>query len=255
MSMRATLAGIGATSIVAGVLTAIAFELWFDQVLVFPAGPRFEPIGLVSYAAGAYVATRVGGWRGVAGFAVFVAIAFGYKLLFWLFRGTPAPDLDFFVGPAWAFEGVALGVVLGRLWRIGTPPVAMLWAAGAYTIGRVIWAAIHDVIFASTWTGGTRPSSMDWLDLSGAIWGAGLGIVVGVLYGPRLTRWQIVIVAVSSSLASGVIVAHQGAVLWGEGTTWFLSAATGVIGGIGFVLGAVWTRRRAQPSSLGFASP
>ena len=55
--MRATLAGVGAASIVGSVLTAIAFELWFDQVLVFPSGPpRFEPIGVVSYAAGSFAA-------------------------------------------------------------------------------------------------------------------------------------------------------------------------------------------------------
>ena len=47
--MRAALAGIGAMSLVNAVLSAIAFELYFDQVLVFPPGPpRFEPLGFMS---------------------------------------------------------------------------------------------------------------------------------------------------------------------------------------------------------------
>lgn len=254
--VRGTLAGIGAASIVGSVLTAIAFELWFQGVLVFPAGPpRFEPIGLASYTVGSLMAARLGGWRGVAGIGLFVAVAFGYKLFFWLLRAVDGPDLEFFVGPAWAFGGVAFGAVLALLRRGGAPLIPMLQSAGAYAIGRLAWAVIFDVIYAVTWTGGERPGWMDWVDLSGAVWSAGLGIVVGLWYGARLDRWEIATVAASAALVSAVIIAHQGAMAWGDEPTFFLGMASGVIGGIGIGLGAMWARLRAQPSSLEFAAP
>jgi len=254
--VRASLAGIGALSLVNAVLSAIAFELWFDQVLVFPAGPpRFEPIGLVSYAAGSFVATRLGGWRGLGGILLFVAIGFGHSLPFWFVRGFNGPDPDFFVGPAWALAGVMLGAALAVLMRPGVPWSAMLQAAGAYGLGRLVWGVIFDTVYGITWTGGGRPAWMDWLDLSGAIWSTGVGIAVGLLYGNRLTRVEVVIVAVGAALTSAVIVAHQGWMSWGDGPTFFLSMAGGVIGGIGILVGATVARLRGQTSSLGFASP
>ena len=254
--MRASLAGIGALSLVNAVLSAIAFELWFDQVLVFPAGPpRFEPIGLVSYAAGSFVATRLGGWRALGGILLFVAVGFGHSLPFWFVRGFNGPDPDFFVGPAWALAGVMLGAALAVLMRPGVPWSAMLQAAGAYGLGRLVWGVIFDTVYGITWTGGGRPAWMDWLDLSGAIWSTGVGIAVGLLYGNRLTRVEVVIVAVGAALTSAVIVAHQGWMSWGDGPTFFLSMAGGVIGGIGILVGATVARLRGQTSSLGFASP
>jgi len=254
--MRAALAGIGALSLVNAVLSAIAFELWFDQVLVFPPGPpRFEPIGLVSYAAGSFVATRLGGWRACVGILLFVAIGFGHSLPFWFVRGFNGPDLDFFVGPAWALAGVVLGTALGMWTRTGVRWTAMLQAAGAYGLGRLVWGMTFDLVYGITWTGGARPAWMDWLDLSSAVWGAGVGIAVGLLYGNRLTRLEVVIVALGAALTSAVIVAHQGAMSWGDGPTFFLSTASGVIGGIGILVGATVARLRGQTSSLGFASP
>ena len=254
--MRASLAGIGALSLVNAVLSAIAFELWFDQVLVFPAGPpRFEPIGLVSYAAGSFVATRLGGWRALGGILLFVAVGFGHSLPFWFVRGFNGPDPDFFVGPAWALAGVMLGAALAVLMRPGVPWSAMLQAAGAYGLGRLVWEVIFDTVYGITWTGGGRPAWMDWLDLSGAIWSTCVGIAVGLLYGNRLTRVEVVIVAVGAALTSAVIVAHQGWMSWGDGPTFFLSMAGGVIGGIGILVGATVARLRGQTSSLGFASP
>jgi hypothetical protein len=254
--MRATLAGIGALSLVNAVLSAIAFELWFDQVLVFPAGPpRFEPIGLVSYAAGSFVAMRLGGWRATGGILLFVAIGFGHSLPFWFVRGFNGPDLDFFVGPAWALGGVALGTALAFLRRTALPLTLMLQAAGAYGIGRLLWGVIFDLVYGITWTGGGRPEWMNWLDLSSAVWGAGVGIAVGLVYSDRLTRIEVAIVAVGAALTSAVIVAHQGAMVWGDGPTFFLSMASGVIGGIGILVGAALSRLRGQASSLGFASP
>jgi hypothetical protein len=254
--VRALLAGIGATSLVSALLTAIAFELYFDGVLVFPPGPaRFEPIGLVSYATGTFVAARLGGWRAAAGILIFVAVGFGHSLPFWFVRGFTGPDLDFFVGPAWAIGGVALGAALALWQRTGVPSAAMLKAAGAYGIGRLAWVVIYDLIYGVTWTGGEVPAWMNWLDLSGAVWNAGLGIAVGLFYGARLTRIEIVTVAVGAALTSAVIVAHQGWMSWGDGPTYFLSMASGVVGAIGILLGATLARLRGQASSLGFASP
>jgi hypothetical protein len=254
--VRAILAGIGTTSIVNALLTAIAFELYFDQVLVFPPGPpRFEPIGFVSYGVGAFVAARLGGWRAVGGLLLFTAIGFGHSLPFWFVRGLNGPDTDFFVGPAWALAGVVLGTALAVWLRAGVPWTAMLQAAGAYGLGRLLWGVIFDLVYGITWTGGGRPAWMDWLDLSGAIWAGGVGIAVGLLYGNRLTRLEIATVAVGAALTSAVIVAHQGWMSWGDGPTFFLSMASGVIGGIGIVVGATVVRLRSQTSSLGFASP
>jgi hypothetical protein len=255
--VRSTLAGFGAMSIVGSVLTAIAFELWFDQVLVFPVGPpRFEPIGLVSYAAGAFVAARLGGWSALVGVLVLVAISFGHSLPFWFLRGLNGPDADFFVGPVWALAGVTLGGVPGIWRRGGVLWRTMLQAAGAYVVGRVAWIVVFDVVYGATWTGGERPGLMNWVDLSGALWSAGLGIVVGLLYGARLTRVELATVAASVAVTSAVIVAHQGAMSWGDGPTFFLSMASGVVGGIGILLGAAFARLRGgHASSLGFASP
>jgi hypothetical protein len=254
--VRAILAGIGATSLVSAVVTAIAFELYFDGVLVFPPGPpRFEPIGIVSYATGTFVAARLGGWRAVAGILTFVSVGFGHSLPFWFVRGFNGPDADFFIGPAWAIGGVAVAAALA-LWRRGVvPSTTMLEAAGAYGVGRLVWGVIFDLVFGVTWTGGERPPWMDVLDLSGAIWGAGLGIAIGLLYGTRLTRIELAVVALGAAVASAVIVAHQGAMAWEDGPTWFLATASGVIGGIGILLGATFARLRRQTSSLGFASP
>ena len=254
--MRAVLAGIGTTSLVGAALTAVAFELYFDRVLVFPPGPpRFEPIGFVSYGVGAFVAARLGGWRAVGGLLLFIAIGFGHSLPFWFVRGFNGPDTDFFVGPAWALAGVVLGTVLAMWMRTGMPWTAMLQAAGAYALGRLLWGVTFDLVYGITWTGGARPAWMDWLDLSSAVWGAGVGIAVGLLYGNRLTRLEVVIVALGAALTSAVIVAHQGAMSWGDGPTFFLSMASGVIGGIGIVVGATVGRLRGQTSSLGFAAP
>jgi hypothetical protein len=254
--VRATLAGIGAASIVNAVLTALAFELYFDQVLVFPPGPpRFEPLGLATYAAGAFVAARLGGWRAVAGVALFVVIGFGHTLVFWYQRGFNGPDLDFFVAPVWALAGVTLGTALALWQRIGVPWTAMLPAAGVYGIGRLIWGVMFDLVYGITWTGGERPDWMNWLDLSGAIWSAAVGIGVGLLYGARLTRIELAIVAVGAGLTSAVIVAHQGWMAWGDGPTFLLSMASGVVGGIGILIGAAFARPRGQASSLGFAAP
>jgi hypothetical protein len=95
---------------------------------------------------------------------------------------------------------------------------------------------------------------MNWLDLSGAIWSEGLGFAVGIWYGPRLTRLELATVALGAALTSAVIVVHQGWMSWGDGPTFFLSAASGVIGGIGILVGAIVVRLRGQASSLGFAS-
>jgi hypothetical protein len=254
--VRATLAGIGAASLVGSVLTAIAFELWFDRVLVFPPGPaRFEPLGLASYAAGSFVAARLGGWRAIGGILVFVAIGFGHSLPFWFVRGFNGPELDFFVGPAWALGGVAIGAALA-FWRpTNVALLSMVQAAGAYGIGRLAWAVVFDLVYGVTWTGGVRPDWMNWLDLSGAVWGAAVGIAVGFSYGTRLTRVELATVAIGAALTSAVIVAHQGAMAWGDGLTFFLSMASGVIGGIGMLIGAASTRLRGQPSSLEFAAP
>jgi hypothetical protein len=253
--VRATLAGIGAASLVGSVLTAIAFELWFDQVLVFPFGPpRFEPIGLASYAAGSFVAARLGGWQAVGGILLFVAIAFGHSLPIGFVRGVDGPDLDFFIGPALALGGIALGAALAFWRRAAVPVTAMLQAAGAYGAGRLVGGVVFDFVFL-TWTGGERPAWMNWLDLSGAVWGAGVGIAVGLWYGARITRIELAAVAVGAALTSAVIVAHHGTMSWGDGPTFFLSMASGVIGGIGILLGAAFTRVRGQTSSLGFASP
>jgi hypothetical protein len=254
--VRGTLAGIGAASLVGSVLTAIAFELWFDQVLVFPPGPpRFEPVGLASYAAGSFVAARLGGWRAVGGILFFVAIGFGNSLPFWFVRGFSGPDFDFFVGPAWALAGVTFGAALALWRRAAVPLTAMLRAAGAYGIGRLVWGVAFDLVYGATWTGGERPAWMNWVDLSGAIWGAGVGIAVGLLYGARLRRSELATVAVSAALTSAVIVAHQGSMAWGDGPTSFLSMASGVIGGLGILLGAFLARQRSQLSSLEFAAP
>ncbi len=254
--MRAALAGIGALSLVSSVLNAIGFELWFDGVLEFPPGPtHFEPIGLASYAAGSFVAARLGGWRAVGGILFLLTIGFGHTLPFWFVRGFNGPDVDFFIGPAWALAGVTLGAALA-LWRRGSPPhITMLQAVGEYGVGRLVWSVIFDVVFGVTWTGGERPLWMNWLDLSGAVWSAGVGIAVGLFYGPRLIRIELGMVTVGAALTSAVIVAHQGAMAWGDGPTYFLSMASGVIGGIGFLIGATFARLRGQPSSLGFASP
>src|SRR3982074_757829 len=156
--MRATLAGIGAASLVGSVLTAIAFELWFARGLVFPPGPaRSDPLGLAWDAAASFVAARLGGSRAVGGILVFVAIGFGHSLPFWFVRGFNGPDLDFFVGPAWALGGVAIGAALAY-WRPTTVSrVSMLQAAGAYGIGRLAWAVAFDFVYGVTWTGGGRP--------------------------------------------------------------------------------------------------
>ena len=254
--MRAALAGIGAVSLVSSVLNAIGFELWFDRVLEFPPGPaHFEAIGLASYAAGSFVAARLGGWRAVGGIFFLLTIGFGHTLPFWFVRGFNGPDLDFFVGPAWALAGVTLGAALG-LWRRGSPPhITMLQAVGAYGVGRLVWSVSSNVVFGVTWTGGERPLWMNWLDLSGAVWSMGVGIAVGLMYGARLTRVELAAVAVGAALTSAVIVAHQGAMAWGNGPTYFLSMASGVVGGIGVLLGATFARLRGQTSSLGFASP
>jgi hypothetical protein len=130
----------------------------------------------------------------------------------------------------------------------------MLQAAGAYGAGRLVGGVAFDFIYL-TWAGGERPVWMNWVDLGGAVWGAGVGIAVGLWYGARLTRIELAVVAVGAALTSAVIVAHQGAMSWGDGTTFFLNMASGVIGGMGILLGAAFTRLRAQPSSLEFAAP
>ena len=253
--MRAALAGIGALSLVNAALTAIAFELYFDQVLVFPPGPpRFEPIGFVSYGVGAFVAARLGGWRAVGGLLLFIAIGFGHSLPFWFLRGFDGPDPDFFVGPAWALGGLTFGAALAFIRQTAVPLTAMFVAAGVYGIGRLVWGVIFDVVYGLTWTGGARPEWMNWLDLSGAIWSAGLGTIIGLSYGTRLTRLELATVAIGAALTSAVIVAHQGWMSWGDGPTFFLSMASGVIGGLGIVVGATAARLRGQTSSLGFAS-
>jgi hypothetical protein len=254
--VRAILAGIGATSLVGALLTAIAFELYFDGVLVFPPGPpRFEPIGLASFATGTFVAARLGGWRAVTGILIFVAVGFGHPLVFWYQRGFNGPDLEFFVGPAWALAGVTLGTALALWQRAGVPWAAMLQAAGAYGIGRLAWGLMFDLAYGITWTGGDRSAWMNWVDLSGAVWSACVGIAVGLVYGTRLTRIELGIVAVGAGSTSAVIVAHQGWMSWGDGPTYFLSMASGVVGAVGILLGATFARLRRHTSSLGFASP
>jgi hypothetical protein len=254
--VRAVLAGIGATSLVGVVLTAIAFELYFDQVLVFPPGPpRLEPIGFVSYGVGAFVAARLGGWRAVGGLLLFIAIGFGHSLPFWFVRGFNGPDPDYFVGPAWALGGMTSGAALALTRQTAVPLTAMFVAAGVYGIGRLVWGVIFDLVYGVTWTGGARPEWMNWLDLSGAVWSAGLGIAVGLWYGTRLTRLELATVAIGAALTSAVIVAHQGWMSWGEGPTFFLSTASGVVGGIGILLGATLARLRGHAPSFGFASP
>jgi hypothetical protein len=254
--VRAVLAGIGATSLVGAVLTAIAFELYFDQVLVFPPGPpRFEPIGFVSYGVGAFVAARLGGWRAVGGLLLFIAIGFGHSLPFWFVRGFNGPDPDFFVGPAWALGGLTFGAALAFTRRTAVPLTAMFVAAGVWAIGRLVWGVIFDLVYGVTWTGGARPEWMNWLDLSDAVWSAGLGIAVGLWYGTRLTRLELATMAIGAALTSAVIVAHQGWMAWGDGPTFFLRTASGVVGGIGILLGATVARLRGHAPSFGFASP
>jgi hypothetical protein len=240
----ATLAGIGAAALLGSLLTALGFELWFDRALDFPPGPvRFEPLGLPSYMVGSMVAMRLGGWRGVAGLTAFAALSFLYPLIIGTIRALPWPELDFFARAAWAAGGVVLGTVLTFHSRGAVPWFHALLAAGLYAVAISIWHVGFDAIYTSS-TGGARPDWMNGVDAAGAAWAAAAGLFSGAAVGSRIGRVELVVLVGCIASTSAVIVAHQGAMAWSDGPTFFLSMATSLIGACGIAVGAIWARLR-----------
>jgi hypothetical protein len=129
----AVLAGIGAFWLAQGVLVGAASVLLWMAVFHRESGPpRFEPTLLPTAFAGAFVAVRLGGWRGFLGVLAFASIPFTRALMYPIGSAIEcshgnidacrgATDLDFVLPQVWLLPGFAMGVLAAVLTRARVP--------------------------------------------------------------------------------------------------------------------------------------
>jgi hypothetical protein len=147
------LAAIGAFYVAYGVAEGIAFDLWTGGQLVFSGPPRLEPTLAAGSAAGAFVAWRLAGWRGLLGLVAFAALGLLGPLRYFI----PAVrcvagdrqqcaywgDLfGFSIAQLWLVVGLVVGVVAALVARPRIPFRTALEAAGVLGLaGPVRFAA------------------------------------------------------------------------------------------------------------------
>lgn len=129
----AALAATGAFWFVQSVLTGIAYPLLVLGVFHRESGPpRFEPILLPAAFAGAFVAARLGRWRGFLGLLALASIPFIRALTYPVGAAIDcshgdtdacrfATDFNFVLPQAWLLPGFAMGVLAAALTRARVP--------------------------------------------------------------------------------------------------------------------------------------
>ncbi len=156
---EAGLAGIGAAFLTSAVLSAIPIELWFLRIWVTDGPPPRPPeLLLLTWCAGAFVATRLGGSRGLGVLSLYALSA----VLFQLTRLVINPLVDCALRPSstcttnvlelvslaswipeglrgllWLPAGLLLGVLAARFVRPTIPLRAGLVALSVFAIGIV----------------------------------------------------------------------------------------------------------------------
>ncbi|MDQ2951644.1 MAG: hypothetical protein M3R54_05220 [Chloroflexota bacterium] len=127
----AALAAVGAFWLVEGVLVGIALVLLWLRVFHREYGPpRFEPTLLPAAFVGAFVAVRLGGWRGLLGLLAFASVPLIHALTYPISAALDcshgntdvcrfATDLDFVLPQAWLLPGLALGGLAALTTRTG----------------------------------------------------------------------------------------------------------------------------------------
>jgi PGF-CTERM motif protein len=164
----AALAAIGAFWSVQSVLVGIAYVLLVVGVFHRESGPpRFEPTLLPAAFAGAFVAVRLGGWRGLLGLLAFASIPFIRALTYPIGAAIDcshgnidacrgATDLDFVLPQAWLLPGFAMGVLAAVLTRAQVPRRVELEAFGPIALVQFLLGYVLPLI-----RGYPTPSAFD----------------------------------------------------------------------------------------------
>jgi len=142
--------GIGAFWLVEGVLVGIALVLLWMGVFHRESGPpRLEPALLPAALAGAFVAVRLGGWRGLLGPMAFAAVSF-FRFLSYPIGAAidcshgdtdacrAATDFDFVLPQAWLLPGFATGVLAAVVTRAPVPLRVELEAFAPIALVQVV---------------------------------------------------------------------------------------------------------------------
>ncbi len=151
----AAFAAVGAFWLVQGLLVGIALVLLWLGVFHRDYGPpRFEPTLLPAAFVGAFVAVRLGGWRGLLGLLAFALVPLIRALTYPISAAIDcshgntdvcrfATDLDFVLPQAWLLPGFALGGLAALTTRArlsvrveleALAPIALLAQLGNYVL-------------------------------------------------------------------------------------------------------------------------
>jgi hypothetical protein len=242
--MRAWLTGVGAMTLANALVFSVLFELWSRGMLQFPEGrPTFEVAGLPSYAFGAAVAVRAGGWRGLLPLVVLASL--------WMVM-VPfiGPDRDFFVRQLWAYGGIALGVLLAAVRPVRLSSAAWL-GAGVYGIATAANGVLPTVILQQPFCRAESRLLSEFSDVTRCLAVVQAltvlcsvigGVAAGLIVARSISISGTILLALTLALPSALIVAHQGGIWQYDGVLSLVAMANGVLAGLALVLAGMIAR-------------
>lgn len=206
-STFAGLAGIGTVFLTSAILTAITVELWFLRIAVTDGPPpRIDQLLVLTWFAGSFVATRLGGLRAagvvslyalgvlsltVARFAIEAPLQCALvprgncsaNVLEWI-AGTSWVR-DGLAGQLWIIPGLLLGALMARAIRIRIAFGPGLAALSVFAIGIIV---ANQLTFVARYTVCFSPALIaQCIDQEYLFWFAA-HIVLGVLASMALAR-------------------------------------------------------------------
>lgn len=234
--MRTWLTGVGAMTLVGAVSFALVFELWSDGILrLAPGRPEFEIVGLPAFAVGAAVGVATGGWRGLL---ALVALASLWVLMI-PFIASGA-DRDFYLRQLWAYEGIALGVLIAAV-RPLRASSAVLVGAGVYGIAMAP-NGILEMLILRACPSNDAGACVAVSDVVGVLCGMLGAVAAGLIVGRSASLRGIALLAVALALPSAVMLAHQDWMWQYDGLPSLLGMGRGVVAAFA-LLAAAWVVR------------
>lgn len=282
----AGLAGIGAVLLATAVLSAISVELWFLRIVVTDGPPpRVNEFLLLTWGVGAFVAMRLGGFRGLVPVGLYalatVMLIVLDLIIYPMVDCALRPSLNCFnprtidlvraepwvlasvTGMTWIVPGLLFGTLAAILGRVAIPLRSGLVALSVFAWGYLATTGLLTLVRTLGRTVCSAPDagSVCSSDAEYFVWFAA-HVVLGLLASRVLIRAGGR--ATDALVLGGVLficrlpgIVHQIGMLWGDGFPTVLGQFGGSVGTALFVLVTIANlhRRpfaRAESNALAF---